>query len=365
MLWRATLSTIAALVGATPAHATEATSKSALTTPQTDQAGWIALPVIGYAPETSVQLGAYAMRYFHFDAKSPRSTVGGMASGTLKKQVLVELKPNFYFGEGAYRLEAHFELQRFPDNFYGIGNDAQHSAAEKYERRLLRLSTNFRRRVHGSFHVGMALEQSSVTIDVKEPDGLLVNRDYWGERGGICSGLGVVATFDDRNDHAFTTSGFFFEAKQLTFLPAFGSDYRFSRTGFDTRYFLRTGPRRALAFRYLLEVGGGRLPFYQLPTFGGANSLRGYYWGKYRDSLAHALEAEYRARLWWRLGATVFAGAGQVAPRPSALASSPLRPSVGGGLRFDLSGTDGFNLRMDLGGWPGDVGFYMAVLEAF
>jgi hypothetical protein len=54
-----------------------------------------------------------------------------------------------------------------------------------------------------------------------------------------------------------------------------------------------------------------------------------------------------------------------VGPRFGPLLSAPLRPSVGGGLRFDLSGNDGFNLRADLGGWPGDVGIYLAVMEAF
>jgi hypothetical protein len=330
-----------------------------------DKPGWIVLPVVAYAPETSLQLGAYLMRYFRFDPQSPRSTIGGMASATLKKQVVVEVKPTLHFAEGAYRLEAHFELQRFPDSFYGIGNDAEHQSAESYQRNLLRLVTNFRRRVHGSLFVGPTLEQSLMAIEAQEPSGLLANRAYLGERGGISSGIGIAMTFDTRDDHAFTTRGLFLEAKQSTYLAAFGSDYAFSRTALDTRYFLRTAPRQALGFRYALELAGGTPPFYQLPTFGGANSMRGYYFGKYRDLLAHALEAEYRARLWWRFGATLFTGLAQVGPRFGPLLSAPLRPSVGGGLRFDLSGNDGFNLRADLGGWPGDVGIYLAVMEAF
>jgi hypothetical protein len=93
--------------------------------------------------------------------------------------------------------------------------------------------------------------------------------------------------------------------------------------------------------------------------------MRGYFYGKYRDLMAHSLEAEYRARIAWRFGAALFASAGQVGPHPRGLLQSPVRPAVGGGLRFDLSGNEGFNLRADAAGWSGDFGVYLAVMEAF
>jgi outer membrane protein assembly factor BamA len=338
---------------------------SALAAETHDKPGWIALPVISYAPETSLQLGAYGMYYFRLDPDSHRSTLGGMATATLKKQVVVELKPTLYFARGDYRLDAHLELQQFPDRFYGVGNGVHEQETERYERRFARLTTSFRRRVAGPFHVGLATHHVLMKIKQQDADGLFATRDYLGENGGASSGLGFAMTFDDRDDHAFTTRGFLLDTKLVTFLRAWGSDYQFSSGTIDARYFVSTGARQALGARYLLDVTGGDAPFYQLPTFGGAGSMRGYFYGKYRDAMAQVFEAEYRSRIWWRFGAALFASAGQVGPSLSKLWSASLRPAVGGGLRFDLSGNDGFNLRVDGAGWSDTFGFYIAVLEAF
>jgi hypothetical protein len=330
-----------------------------------DRPGWLILPVVSYSPETSLQLGGYVMRYFRLDPKSHRSTIGGMATATLKRQVIIEVKPTLYFAEGSRRLDAHLEVQRFPDRFFGIGGAANHASPEKYERRMARLVASFRTRIDGSFSVGPTTDQLIMAIDADDPEGLLATRDYVGEEGGFSSGIGMVASLDTRDEVAFTTRGTFVEAKLLTYLEAWGSEYQLSRATIDARHFVPTGQRQALGFRYVSEFAGGTPPFYQLPTWGGANSMRGYFYGKYRDLMAHSLEAEYRARLAWRFGAALFASVGQVGPHPRGLVQSALRPAVGGGLRFDLSGSEGFNLRADAAGWSQDFGVYLAVMEAF
>jgi hypothetical protein len=329
------------------------------------RAGWIVLPVVSYAPETSLQLGGFLMHYFRLDAGSHPTTLSALASATLKRQVIVELLPVLNFAHNDYRLEAHLEVQRYPDRFFGVGNAVRDEDAEEYERRFVRLRTNFRRRVAGDFYAGLTTDQLVMGIETDDPEGLFVTGEYVGEPGGFSSGLGMAAAFDSRDDHSFTTSGAFIEAKFLPYLRAWGSEYTFSRTLLDARYFLPTRARHALGIRYVIEVTLGDTPFYQLASFGGPNSMRGYFQGKYRDRMAQTLEAEYRARLFWRFGGALFAGAGQVGPHFGAMTSATLRPSVGGGVRFDLSGDDGFNLRVDAGGWSDEFGFYVAVLEAF
>jgi outer membrane protein assembly factor BamA len=330
-----------------------------------DPSGWVLLPVVSYSPETSLQLGGYVVRYFRLDRESHRSTLGGVVSGTLKKQVVAELRSSVHFDRGARRLDAHLEVQRYPDRFYGVGNAVRGDVFETYERRFLRLRTSFRQRVAGHFSVGATTDHLGMGLDAADSNGPLSTRDYVGEPGGLSSGLGVAASYDGRDDLAFTTSGGFVEAMLVTYLDVWGSDYGFSRATLDARYFARTADRQALGFRYALDVAGGTAPFYQLPTFGGALSMRGYYYGKYRDGVAHSLEAEYRARVFWRLGGAVFGGVGQVGASPASLRRAPLRPSAGAGLRFDLSGNDGFNLRADAAVSPDGPAFYVAVMEAF
>jgi len=108
-------------------------------------------------------------------------------------------------------------------------------------------------------------------------------------------------------------------------------------------------------------------PFDLMPQLGGDVLLRGYFAGRYRDRQLLALQGEYRTPVWWRLGLVGFAGIGQVADNWGALGLGHFHPSAGVGARFQLSRTEGLNIRADYG-WgfdAGTTGFYLSVGEAF
>jgi outer membrane protein assembly factor BamA len=356
---------IVAATGSASAEVQKATEKEEEKKKEKKRSGWLGLPVLSYAPETSLVFGAFGMRYFRLDDESHDTTLSALLTASLKKQFAFEFQPEIYFNQNDYRIGAHLIAQSFPERFYGVGNAVSEATAENYNRRSVRLLTNFRRRIAGEFYGGVTTEQLLLDLDVTDPDGLLATRDYVGEAGGFSSGIGLAASYDDRDDRTFTTRGAFIELAFLPFLRAFGSRYQFWRTTLDARYFVPTWSRQALGMRYFSDVTRGEVPFYQLPQFGGHNSLRGYFRGKYRDLTAHTLEAEYRAHLFWYVGAAAFAGVGQVGRDFGAMLSARLRPAVGGGLRFDLSGGDNYNLRVDAAGWAGEFAVYISVLEAF
>jgi hypothetical protein len=341
-------------------------SKDPRASPRKPRAGgWLALPVVGYAPETSMVLGGVVMRYLRIDDESHDTTVAVLATASLRKQFIVELLPELYFARNDYRIGAHLLAQHFPDRFFGVGNGADDSTTETYGRRSFELRSNFRRRVAGEFYVGLTGDQLFADIEVTDPGGLLATRQYTGEQGGVSSSVGVAASFDERDERAYPTRGAFVELSLAPFLRALGSQYQFFRTTLDARYFVSTWSGHVCAVRYLLDLAFGEVPFYQLPQFGGPNSMRGYYRGKFRDMTVHTLEIEYRLHLFWLLGAAVFAGAGQVGEDVRAAVSAPLRASAGGGLRLDVSGGDRYNLRVDAAGSPGEFGLYVSLLEAF
>ena len=262
-------------------------------------------------------------------------------------------------------MEAYLEGQKFPDRFYGTGNDVEERDAEGYDRRFLRSRLNFRRHLISHFYAGLSTDQLWMKVTEVAAGGLFETEDYVGEGGGFTSGVGVNALWDTRDDRTYPTSGQMLDLLFVPYLDAFGSDYRFVRFRGDLRSFWSTWGRQVIGFRYLFELTHGDTPFYVLPYLGGANVLRGYFAGKYRDATIQVLEAEYRFHLVWRLGAAVFAGAGQIGPSVGELPSAPLRPSVGGGPRFDMSGGENINLRIDAGWWPGTFGLYVTMLEIF
>jgi outer membrane translocation and assembly module TamA len=111
----------------------------------------------------------------------------------------------------------------------------------------------------------------------------------------------------------------------------------------------------------------GDPPFDLLPQLGGDVLLRGYFQGRFRDKDLLAFQAEYRAPVWWKLGAAAFVSAGQVAPELSGLRIDAFHPAAGFGLRFLIQEEEGVQIRADFA-WGFDVessGFYINIGEAF
>ena len=112
-------------------------------------------------------------------------------------------------------------------------------------------------------------------------------------------------------------------------------------------------------------ASSGIRPFDLLPQLGGEYLVRGYYGGRFRDRSLVALQVEYRAHIWRRLGAIGFLSAGRVASTLSDLNLSGLKPAAGFGLRFLLAPDEGLNLRADFGLGKGSSGFYLGMGEVF
>ena len=79
-------------------------------------------------------------------------------------------------------------------------------------------------------------------------------------------------------------------------------------------------------------IGASRVPFFLMPTVGGADSLRGYREFRFRDAAAITLNAEYRWEAFSGLDLALFVDAGDVGPTWRSLVGSRLRSSWGGGL---------------------------------
>ena len=78
-----------------------------------------------------------------------------------------------------------------------------------------------------------------------------------------------------------------------------------------------------------------------------------------------AAQAEWRAELWWRFGATAFVGGGTTAPTFGTLALNDTLPSVGAGLRFTVAQRNHVNLRTDYAWGKNSSALYVSVTEAF
>ena len=93
--------------------------------------------------------------------------------------------------------------------------------------------------------------------------------------------------------------------------------------------------------------------------------MRGYLLGRYRDNNALQFQGEYRLNIFWRIGATVFGGVGNVYPQVGDFRLADSKYTYGLGLRFNTNPNDPANVRIDWGWGEGTSGLYVTFGEAF
>lgn len=118
-------------------------------------------------------------------------------------------------------------------------------------------------------------------------------------------------------------------------------------------------PTDTLALGLAVQASAGTLPFYERPTLGGGDTLRGYIANRFTDNSSWHAVAEHR---FWiiprgfaltdtirieRVGMALFYEAGTVANSLDALPAARVHTSYGVGLRFSLERTAVF--RADVG----------------
>ncbi len=131
--------------------------------------------------------------------------------------------------------------------------------------------------------------------------------------------------------------------------------YSFSDTRVDLQQFIPFWNRsRVIALRVLAQhtdgIGQAQVPFYLMPSLGGARSLRGYERQRFRDRSALLFSAEYRYEMNPFLMGAIFYDAGQVAPDWSDFRFRQFRDDFGIGLRFGYSNAVALRADVAFGG---------------
>lgn len=120
---------------------------------------------------------------------------------------------------------------------------------------------------------------------------------------------------------------------------------------------------RVLALRAAVAAVGGaddQVPFVELPRLGGADDLRGYPDGRFRDRVAALVSAQYAWDLGNYLAAYAFVDAGRAFAGIDAIAPEELRLGFGGGVQ--LLTRDRFVARVQLAGSPDGDAFLVVAL---
>lgn len=328
---------------------------------------WIAAPFVLYAPETSVQFGLFGgivWRPRSFVTCSEASTFGLSAFYSLRRQVKVDAVSNVFVADGLWQVENAASFEIFNEDFWGIGPDA-YGSGETFDFHGIRSETTVTRHLRGPWYLSGEHRLRWYEVDDIEAGGILATHDIEGRRQDLAHGVGLSGVFDTRDRKSSTTRGIYLRAGSVGFPGFLASRRQWARFELDGRAFAPLWLDHVLAAQVWAQANTGSPGFQSLAKLGGAELMRGVFEGRWRDRLAWAAQVEYRAHIFWRFGAVAFFGVGDVAHDFAGFIPEPVKWSVGGGLRLALSPEEGVYGRFDVGYTPGDVGFYLAIGEAF
>jgi outer membrane protein assembly factor BamA len=365
---------ISMAVWSAPASAQEPDSTAPVAEPadsaatEEDEGSLIALPVIFYQPETGLGFGVTAINYYRATAEdtiSPPSSVSFIGIYTTKKQLVLAVSSDMYVSEDRWRLSSSVSYSKFPNKYWGIGNDTPDSAEEDYTPRTLTLRLWPQKRIGTGWYAGLA----ALIIDRKVTDategGLIDSRLAPGVDDEQAIGLGGSLIRDSRDNQVYPRRGSYHKLIVDLFGDVWFGDNGFGVYTVDLRRYFPVAGTHVVALQALGIATSGEPPFDLYPQLGGESLLRGYFQGRYRDRSLLAFQGEYRIPVFWRFGAAGFVGVGQVAPEIGGFGLDRFWVSGGAGLRFLLAKREGLNIRADFAFGEGSSGFYLSIGEAF
>ncbi|ACY17812.1 hypothetical protein Hoch_5327 [Haliangium ochraceum DSM 14365] len=330
--------------------------------------GWVALPGLWFNSEQGVGVSALALHYFPLEAEAERpSEVSLVGLATTEGDAAVRVEPSLHLGHGLYRIDTRVELARRVSSFYGIGNDSELAAQERYRRTRFSGRAELTRRLRPDLYLGPALEgfwNSDVASDTEMLPALM-SGDILGADSGSVIGAGMIARYDTRNRSYAPSLGALLEGSLFVYDRALGSDYGFAATTANARVYFEPHSGHVVALQARGDFRAGEVPFENLAKAGDGNLLRGLRSGRFRDTHFVGSQIEYRSPMVWRVGAALFAATGRVGADLGELFDAGWKVAGGGGLRFAVKRADRLHLRVDVGVAEDGYQLYIDVREAF
>lgn len=327
------------------------------------------LPLVARSIETDWSFGIAASATFHIKKGAVRtrtSNLQALALYTLRHQFIAAINGSIYFPGEQFVLNQQISYSYFPDLFWGIGKVAPDSNKEAYSYKQFYVYLHPQYLVGKNMFLGILYEYQRL-MDVQYPAGGLFDKENVAGRYGYhISGLGLSFTYDSRNNAFAPDKGMLMQFYFNHFDHIFASGYEYTNFVLDFRKFLRLYKNQVLALQAYGFFNIGTVPIRSLASIGGANSMRGYYEGRYRDKNKAVIQAEYRIPLFWRIGLAAFGDIGNVSENVGGLNFEHIKYSYGSGIRFALDKTERLNLRFDYGVTTHfGHGFYLQLGEAF
>jgi outer membrane protein assembly factor BamA len=325
------------------------------------------LPSMFYTPETRLGFGGLIYTNFKFDkydSSLRKSNSQTYVSYTLNKQLAVENDFQFWLAKNRIYLTGNIDFSRFPELFFGIGNDTKCHDQETISFDLMRIVSKSLLRVKKNLYTGLLFQyQNLYNLDDQLMAG--AGKEIYGDMGYTAFGVGPILILDKRDNPLNPCNGSYLEASYVDYANVIQNKHMFTSLHLDARKYFTFKNRLVWNGNIYFSFNDGEVPFRMLPEIGGARFLRGYYRGRFRDNNMILVQQEFRMPVYKFIGVAAFAGVGSVSKKLPELVTNKIHTSYGLGLRICINKKENTNIRIDYGFGEDSHGLYVVFAEAF
>lgn len=331
---------------------------------------FLVYPTLGYAPETSLELGVAASVYYHAKKdhlKNRLSEITLFGFFTLRSQYGLWIDNSLFTDKNHWLILGRGRFQYFPLLYYGIGPNAPEEDPVEVDGTYFLIHQRAVRQVFGNVYAGFQADFQhlhQVQFGGDQP----TRPPPLGAGGSLNLGIGPSLVFDSRPNMLNTRKGCFAELSWLHYSPNWGGDFAFDVYSAELRKYHQVNKNAVFAWQLKGSAVQGNAPFNMLGLMGNEMLMRGYYSGRFRDRHYYAAQAEFRMLPFpfsKRLGAAVFLSSGVVSPSLEMLNIRQTKLAGGAGLRYLILPQKDIFVRLDAGVTREGVSFYIFTGEAF
>lgn len=317
-----------------------------------------------YSSDTRLGIGVVAAGFYHStkgDTVTAPSNISLYGDVSTVGFYMIGIRGNHIFQGDRNRIDYNLYFYRFPRRFWGIGYDMGRdmSNKSKFDETFVSASATWLHELTPHLFIGPGAAFTYANASDVE------RRELWNGMPlhSATYALSAKLQYDSRDNLTATQSGVLASLEQQ-FSPKFlGNRQAFSSTDLRLCYFRNLWRGSVLATQLHGKYSYGNVPWAVMPSFGGSNSMRGYYDGRFRDKGEMDLTVELRQHIWRRNGIVVWAGVGTVFPKFSDIQFRRLLPNGGIGYRWEFKQRT--NVRLDFGIGKGENSFIFSINEAF
>lgn len=318
------------------------------------------VPAIGYSPETKTYIGAVTLFTFNLynDSLTRTSNAELEINYTWNKQLIMECGWNYFFKEEKWFTKGQIHYSKYPDFYYGIGANTPNSNKLTFSSNRLFFEAFGLKKIGCKLFTGPNVRYIDYT-KVKSETSTPIFTELV---DGSTFGIGYSILKDTRNSLLTPVNGAYLY---------FNTSYNIANSNYweitlDMRFYKTWKNKFTLANRFLNEFNTGTPPFYDFAYLGGDRTVRGYYYGRYRDNNLSSYQTEFRFPVIGKFGLATFGGLSNIYSSKNSFKIANIKYNYGLGIRFTVDKTEKTNLRLDYAiGNNDNSGFYISFGESF